>query len=102
MGPAATRASKSGAPRRCSAAAASPPHVHVLFALRRPLTDAERLDVEQLLFDRWCAALRTIAGVRSKPPTREHGVTFRTSYLGEYIAKLGLADELTRAVTKEA
>lgn len=78
------------------------PHMHVLYATARPLTDAERLAAEDELYAMWCSALDRVPGFRIKKPSRERGVRLDASYSDDYIAKLGLADELTGALHKVA
>jgi hypothetical protein len=78
------------------------PHIHVLLALKKPLDDARRLELEQLLYERWCAALDRVAELKMGKPSRANGVRLDVSHSDDYLQKLGLAGEMTRLIDKRA
>ncbi|GAI24506.1 unnamed protein product, partial [marine sediment metagenome] len=79
------------------------PHMHILLFVRRPLTEAERAALEDVLYKRWSDAI--VAGGGSRP-SREHGVVLSPGEdAGDYVAKItkqGLAEEVGRSDTKRA
>ena len=81
------------------------PHLHVLLLPRRAWTEREREEFLAWLLERWRKAIArpTKSGKRYRIPSDEHGVTLTDSHRSDYIAKLGLADELASgAWTKSA
>lgn len=82
------------------------PHLHVLVFVDRkledPATGKDLLIVEEFkraVYDEWAKRVEK-AGYRR--PTYEHGISFVRSTKDEYVAKMGLADELTRGSWKKA
>lgn len=81
------------------------PHLHVLLLPNRKWTEAERAAFHEWLLVRWRKAIArpTKSGKRYRIPSDEHGVTLTESHRSDYIAKMGLADELAAgAWTKTA
>lgn len=81
------------------------PHLHVLLLPGRVWTEGERAELLAWLLERWRRAIArpTKSGKRYRIPSDAHGVTLTDSHRSDYIAKLGLADELTAgAWTKTA
>lgn len=83
------------------------PHIHALIAIRAPL-DADALAlVHQRIYERWCEALlrQDVLPLGRPNPGNEEGsgVVLKPLAFGDgsYINKLGLADELVRAIDKE-
>jgi hypothetical protein len=88
------------------------PHLHILVLTEEKLehaasgklsADAEAF--KAMIYRRWSRYVTTRnkeTGKAYRPPSREHGVSFVPSHRDEYIAKLGLADELTRGSWKHA
>jgi hypothetical protein len=72
------------------------PHLHVLLLTARPLT-AEQLDELSYFHRRWSDRIVRF-GYRA--PSQEHGVTIVESHRDDYLAKMGLADELTMGAHK--
>jgi hypothetical protein len=81
------------------------PHLHVIVLTRRPLTIAQRAELEAFAWRRWSRAITK--------PHKETGTVYRVPLEGigakvtslgreDYIAKLGLADEVASTVTKGA
>lgn len=77
-------------------------HLHILLATRATLSDGERSELEDRLFLQWESAVARQDVARVAAPTREHGVKLTPCHDESYIAKLGLADELTGALYKVA
>ena len=87
------------------------PHLHVLVltehSLESPVTGllgplAERY--KTLVYRRWVDAVtrrQPETFICYRAPSRERGISFVSSHKDEYIAKLGLADELTRGSWKK-
>lgn len=75
------------------------PHLHVLLFTSRALSAAERDELRAYYLRRWCASVVRF-GYRA--PTAEHGVTIVESHRDEYVAKMGLADELAKGGSKDA
>jgi hypothetical protein len=81
------------------------PHLHVLVLTESPISDDDRKAYQTLVFRRWQRLIterNKKTGKAYRPPDREHGITFVPSHKDEYIAKLGLADELTRGSWKHS
>lgn len=81
------------------------PHLHVVLLTRRHLTDDQQRDLEAFFWRRWSRAITK--------PHKETGKVYRAPLEGigakitrlgreDYIAKLGLGDEVASAVTKSA
>jgi hypothetical protein len=84
------------------------PHLHVLLFIDHPLTDAERVEFDGFLADRWERMVVSALGAKARP-TAEHGCVVTECRDAKYLTKLGLetiADtrkiglELTLDVTK--
>lgn len=73
------------------------PHLHVLLFTARPLPPELEADFLEYVYGRWAAKI-TAAGYRT--PTREHGVHLVESKQDDYVAKLGLADEVASGAFK--
>lgn len=87
------------------------PHLHVLIltassienAATGQLTD-DAIAYKNFVFSRWVKWItqpNDETGKTYRAPSDEHGVTLVPSHRDEYIAKLGLADELTRGSWKK-
>ena len=76
------------------------PHLHVLLFFARPLAPDELEHLRGYFYRRWVKRIVERHGYRS--PSLEHGVVLTRSGDGEYVAKLGLADELTGGPYKRA
>lgn len=75
------------------------PHVHVLLLTARSLKPAEILEAETWFFERWRKAITRPdkkTGKRYREPSRENGVKLEHSRKDDYIAKLGLGDEIAK------
>jgi hypothetical protein len=75
-------------------------HIHALLLVAAPWSEARRVQVEDAIFERW-AAMLDANGTRAKrygviEPDREHGIDLRlaNTMTGDYLAKLGIADEV--------
>lgn len=75
------------------------PHLHVLLFTEAPLADDVRAAFEAWIYARWARKI-TASGYRT--PSREHGVHLVESHQDDYIAKLGLADEVAGGALKDA
>lgn len=75
------------------------PHLHVLLFTAAPLGEAAVREFEEYVYNRWCVKIQA-AGYRQ--PSRAHGVKLTESHQDDYIAKLGLADEVASGAFKEA
>ena len=74
------------------------PHVHVLLFTSGPL-DATQLDELRAYYHRrWSNRIERF-GYRA--PTEERGVSIVESHRDDYVAKMGLADELVKGVSKD-
>lgn len=73
------------------------PHLHILLATARPLAHRQLKRAKKELFRRWRAAC--VANDLEAPSYRR-GISFLPSYADDYIAKFGLANELTGAAVK--
>lgn len=78
------------------------PHLHILIATSRAWTEEERYKFEVELFIRWANALEKSKAMRPDCPSWEHGISLVACHDESYIQKLGLADEMTRALHKQA
>jgi hypothetical protein len=75
------------------------PHLHVLLFTARPL-DSETLgELRAYLLGRWS---RRVEYFGYRAPSEEHGVTIVESHRDDYLAKMGLADELVKGLGKVA
>ncbi|HSY84923.1 MAG TPA: hypothetical protein VK807_24375 [Gemmatimonadaceae bacterium] len=80
------------------------PHVHMVICTDRALSDAEREDVRVYFYRRWVYAItrpNKDTGRVYRTPSVEHGVTVTESHRDDYLAKLGLADEVVRGSVKQ-
>lgn len=75
------------------------PHLHVLIFTAAPLTAQLHAELEAYVYERWCAKIQAF-GYRK--PSREHGVKLVESHQDDYIAKLGLSDEVASGAFKTA
>jgi Replication protein len=75
------------------------PHLHVLVFTAAPLSPALAAEFEAYVYARWC---RKIQAFGYRQPSREHGVRLTDSHSDDYIAKLGLADEVSSGAFKNA
>jgi hypothetical protein len=75
------------------------PHLHVLLFTSRALNVAELDDLRAYYLCRWS---RSVVRFGYREPTAEHGVTIVESHRDDYLAKMGLADELANGAIKEA
>jgi hypothetical protein len=87
------------------------PHLHVLLLTRRPLLEQQREELRAFVFKRWARAIakpHKETGFRFRAPLeygvdgKPVGVVVSQLRRDEYVAKLGLADELASAPTKRA
>lgn len=78
------------------------PHLHILLALARPLTETQRHNLEATLYGRWVAAVLGVEELALEAPSWEHGISLLPCYGETYITKLGLVDELLGALHKKA
>lgn len=81
------------------------PHLHVVVLTRRPLTLEQQRALEEFAWRRWSRAItkpHKETGTRYRIPLE--GIGAKVTQLGreDYIAKLGLGDEIASAVTKGA
>lgn len=79
------------------------PHLHVLLFLTSPLSESLRDEFLNFVHRRWSDATarpNLENGQQYRAPSREHGVTLTDSPRDSYLAKMGLADELTKLITK--
>ena len=73
------------------------PHLHVLVLVRAPLLAPVQGELLEYIRRRWVDAITRPNPDNSKQyraPSVQHGVTLTESHQDEYLAKLGLADEL--------
>jgi hypothetical protein len=75
------------------------PHLHVLLFTDRALSAAELDDLRAYFLRRWS---KSVVRFGYREPTAEHGVTIVESHRDDYLAKMGLADELVNGGSKEA
>ena len=75
------------------------PHLHVLLFTKAPLTPDMAAAFEAYVYGRWC---RKIEAGGYRRPSLEHGVKLTESRQDDYIAKLGLADEVASGAFKSA
>lgn len=73
------------------------PHLHVLFFCSRPLSEGEITEARAWLAERWRARVERMNG---GTPSDDHGINLKSSTSDYYIAKMGLAEELTGSLTK--
>lgn len=79
------------------------PHLHVLVLTTAPLHEVVRAEFLEFVTARWRKAIERPNkdnGQVYRAPSDEHGVTLTESHRDDYIAKLGLADELARGLDK--
>lgn len=74
-------------------------HIHAVLYLQRPVSPERLATFQAWLLDRWRKAI-VRRGYRR--PSEEHGVTVEPCRDASYIAKMGLAAELTLSGTKQA
>lgn len=74
------------------------PHLHVLLFTAAPLSDEARTALEVYVYGRWCAKIQA-RGYRK--PSAEYGVKLTESHQDDYVAKLGLADEVASGAFKD-
>jgi len=73
------------------------PHLHVLVLVQAPLGDPQQAELLAYVRRRWVDAItrpNPDNGKQYRAPSVQHGVTVTESHQDEYLAKLGLADEL--------
>jgi len=75
------------------------PHLHALIFTDRPLDATEQEELRSFFYGRWTRGV-VRAGYRA--PSPERGVVIVESRLEEYLAKMGLGDELAKGVGKDA
>lgn len=78
------------------------PHLHILLAVRAPLSPVELRELEDAIYDRWCSSLARVSELAGVIPSRENGVRLDECHEANYIQKLGLAAELTSGIDKKA
>lgn len=88
------------------------PHLHILVLTKGKIEDRATGDIdaagrayEEFVYRRWVDHVtrrNEITGQIYRAPTRSNGISFVPSHKDEYIAKLGLADEITRGSWKKA
>ena len=79
------------------------PHLHVLLLTRTALPELLKTELVEFVAARWKKAVtrpNKDNGKLYREPSDEHGVTLTESHRDDYIAKLGLADELARGIEK--
>lgn len=77
------------------------PHLHLLAWFRAPLTQAQGDALSSVIFDAWADRIVCEAGPDARPD-RAHGVVIdRVTKRADYVAKLGVAAELTSAHGKD-
>jgi hypothetical protein len=79
------------------------PHLHILLFTETALVDQLRDEFIDFVYRRWSDAItrpNADSGKVYRAPDRKHGVTLTESHRDDYLAKLGLADEVTRSHTK--
>lgn len=74
------------------------PHLHVLLFTKAPIPPAMAALFESYVYERWAKKIQA-AGYRR--PSLEHGVRLTESHDDDYIAKLGLADEVASGAFKQ-
>lgn len=79
------------------------PHLHVALYCAQRLDDSVRAELCEFLARQWRRYVteRTPEGKVYRAPSVEHGVTVQPLASAQYLAKMGLAAELTLAGTKE-
>lgn len=88
------------------------PHLHILILTAERLENkssgllgSDAITYKTVVARRWARYItsrNSETGKAYRAPSREHGVSFVASHRDEYIAKLGLADELTRGSWKRS
>lgn len=73
------------------------PHLHVLVFTKGLLSADQQQAFEGFVYERWCKAIQR-RGYRK--PSAEYGVRLTESHQDDYIAKLGLADEVASGAFK--
>ena len=79
------------------------PHLHILILTESKLRDRTREEFVAFVLARWKKAItrpNKDNGAQYREPTLEHGVTLTESHRDDYIAKLGLADEVVNGTLK--
>ena len=74
------------------------PHLHVLLFTSRTLTAEESDQLRAYLYRRWS---ERVARYGYRAPSFEHGVTIVESHRDDYLAKMGLGDEMAKGVGKD-
>jgi len=80
------------------------PHLHVLVLTEGKLREQTQLEFVEFVLARWRKAIarpNKENGAKYREPTAEHGVTLTESHRDDYIAKLGLADEVVNGTLKK-
>jgi len=80
------------------------PHLHILILTERKLSERTQKEFVAFVLARWQKAFtrpNKDNGHVYREPTAEHGVTLTESHRDDYIAKLGLADEVVSGALKE-
>lgn len=80
------------------------PHIHVLILTEGKLREQTQKEFVAFVLARWQKAItrpNKENGVVYRMPTAEHGVTLTESHRDDYIAKLGLADEIVNGTLKK-
>lgn len=75
------------------------PHLHVLLFTAAPLEPGLLAELQAWIYERWC---HKIVDAGYDKPSPEHGVLITESHQDDYIAKLGLADEVASGAFKQA
>lgn len=79
------------------------PHLHVLVLTEVKLREQTQNEFVAFVLARWRKAIarpNKDNGAQYREPTAEHGVTLTESHRDDYIAKLGLADEIVNGTLK--
>lgn len=80
------------------------PHLHILILTERKLREQTQKEFLAFVLARWQKAFtrpNKDNGHQYREPTAEHGVTLTESHRDDYIAKLGLADEVVNGTLKK-
>jgi hypothetical protein len=79
------------------------PHLHILILTEGKLRERTQEEFVAFVLARWRQAItrpNKDNGAEYREPTAEHGVTLTESHRDDYIAKLGLADEIVNGTLK--
>lgn len=80
------------------------PHLHILVLTEGKLREQTQNEFVSFVLARWQKAItrkNKDNGAQYREPTAEHGVTLIESHRDDYIAKLGLADEVVNGTLKK-